>query len=258
MAFREKNLHIVFLHDFNLYDMSNPQKGVEDMTSFKAIKSALGDKNPSDKTLVFFSGDVIGKEFNITSLQNASIENKKILFWGLQKRIDKLIDYLGYVAKNGADEIILMNGRDEHQAKRKLNRDILEDALMDSFNNVLLNYAVEKIPSENAVGSYSNVIFSSGLARYKDATKSYVPTVSTKGYNSFTLVLGDANHKVEIARTTNFTDPKTYAVERRIAKQQQEIQILADAAKKAIDEKLAKVYQNQPNYKKILDSEKGE
>lgn len=323
----QKNLHIVFLHDFNLYDMSNPQKGVEDMTSFKAIKTALGNKNPSDKTLVFFSGDVIGKEFNITSLQNASIENKKILFWGLQKRIDKLIDYLGYVAKNGADEIILMNGRDEHQAKRKLNRDILEDALMDSFNNVLLNYAVEKIngqtkkvkisyvpgvkkvfnikritadktyyydisvhtnlkttsrtmqgnkraaqnqhgelaeadyifvPSENAVGSYSNVIFSSGLARYKDATKSYVPTVSTKGYNSFTLVLGDANHKVEIARTTNFTDPKTYAVEKRIAKQQQEIQILADAAKKAIDEKLAKVYQNQPNYKKIFDSEKGE
>ncbi len=322
-----KNLHIVFLHDFNLYDMSNPQKGVEDMTSFKAIKSALTNKNPSDKTLVFFSGDIIGKEFNISSLQNASIEKKKILFWGLQKRISKLIDYLEYVAKNGADEIILMNGRDEHQAKRKLNRDILEDALIDAYNNVLLNYAVEKVngqtkkvkisyvpgvkkvfnirrvtpdktyyydisihtnlkttsrtmqgnkraaqnqhgdlaeadyifvPSENAVGSYSNVVFSSGLARYKDSTKSYVPTISTKGYNSFTLVLGDANHKMEIARTTNFIDPKTYAIEKRIAKQQQELKILADIAKKEIEEKLAKMYQAQPNYRKLLEKEKGE
>lgn len=323
----KKNLHLVFLHDFNLYDMSNPQKGVEDMTSFKSIRSALSQKSGNDKTLVIFSGDVIGKEFNITSLQNASIENKKILFWGLQKRIDKLIDYVEYVAKNGADEIILMNGRDEHQAKRKLNRDILQDALLDAFNDVLLNYAVSKVngktkkvkisyvpgvkkvfnikridgdktyyydisvhtnlkttsktmtgnkraaqnqhgdlaeadyifvPSENAVGSYSNVVFSSGLARYKDSTKSYVPTVSTKGYNSFTLVLGDENHKVEIARTTNFVDNKTYAIEKRIAQQQREIEILAQLAKKAIDEKLANTYKSQPNYKDLLENEKGE
>ena len=322
-----KNLHIVFLHDFNLYDMSNPQKGVEDMTSFKAIRSALKSKNPGDKTLAFFSGDIIGKEFNITSLQNASIENNKILFWGLQKRIEKLIDYIKYVAENGADEIILMNGRDEHQAKRKLNRDILSDALINEFNDVLLNYVVERVngknkrvkisyvpgvkkvfnikrvannktyyydisvhtnlkttsrtmqgnkraaqnqhgelaeadfifvPSENAVGSYSNVIFSSGLARYKDSTKSYVPTVSTKGYNSFTLILGDESHKIEIARTTNFVDSKTYAIEKRIAKQKQEIEILADIARKAIDEKLANMYSKQPNYKKLVDKEKGE
>ncbi len=323
----DKNLHIVFLHDFNLYDMSNPQKGVDDASSFKAIKSALANKNPNDKTLVFFSGDIIGKEFNITSLQNASIENRKILFWGLQKRVNKLIDYLEYVAKNGADEIILMNGRDEHQAKRKLNRDILKDALLDEYNKVLLSYAVNKtngkskrvkmsyvpgvkkvfnikrtvdgkvyyydisihtnlkttsrtmegnkraavnqhgelakadyifVPSENAVGSYSNVIFSSGLARYKDATRSYVPTVSTKGYNSFTLVLGNENHKMEIARSTQFINPQTYGLEKKQAKLENEVNVLAQICKNKIDEALKNYYNNQPNFKNLVDKEKGE
>ena len=54
----------------------------------------------------------------------------------------------GTPAENGADEIILMNGRDEHNANKMLNRDILRDALLDKFNCILLKYAVEKVNSK--------------------------------------------------------------------------------------------------------------
>ena len=83
----DKNLHISLFHDFNLYDMQNPQKGVEDETSFEAIKCALNNKNPNDKNVAILCGDIVGKEFTISALNNASIEKKRVLFWGLEKRM---------------------------------------------------------------------------------------------------------------------------------------------------------------------------
>ncbi len=328
-----QNIHISFFHDFNLYDMQNPQKGVEDRTSFKAIKYALNNKNPKDYNLAFFSGDIVGKEFNIGTLNNASIENKKILFWGLKKRMDKFIDYLIYVAENGADEIILMNGRDEHIANKMLNRDLLRDALLDKFNNILLKYAVEKVnakmkkksrkvkisyvsgvkkvfnirkegkeqilyydfsvhtnlkststtmqgnynaankqhgqlaeadlifvPSENVVGNYANVIFASGLARYKNTSRNYVPELSAKGYNSFDLILGDQEHEMEAIRSTLFTNEKTHQLEKHIALQEAKVDYLANLCKQMVDEKLENFYTKDVNHKAIYEeiNSKGE
>lgn len=329
----DNNLHICFLHDFNLYDLANPQKGAEDRTSFRAIKQAINHKKKSDKSLVFFSGDIVGKEFNISALNNASIEDKKILFWGLEKRMAKFIDYLTYVAENGADEIILMNGRDEHNANKMLNRDILKDALLDRFNAILLKYAVEKVnaklhktnrkvkisyvsgvkkvfnickevdgkkfyydisvhtnlksnsktmtgnynaaqkqhgdlasadlifvSSENAVGNYENVIFVSGLARYKNTSKTYVPQNSVKGYNYFDLILGDQNHEIEAVRSTLFTNDKTHKLEQVVAMEQEKVDYLAQLCKQKVDEKVSSLYNNEVDYKTMYDqiSAKGE
>ncbi len=328
-----QNIHISFFHDFNLYDMQNPQKGVEDRTSFKAIKYALYNKNPKDYNLAIFSGDIVGKEFNIGTLNNASIENKKIMFWGLKKRMEKFIDYLFYVAENGADEIILMNGRDEHVANKMLNRDLLRDALLDKFNNVLLKYAVEKVnakmkkksrkvkisyvsgvkkvfnickqskdknlyydfsvhtnlrsnsttmqgnfnaakkqhgqlaeadlifvPSENVVGNYANVIFASGLARYKNTSRNYVPELSAKGYNSFDLILGDQEHEIEALRSTIFTNPKTHQLEKYIAIQGYKVDYIKNLCLQKINELSEKFYSKDINHKKIYDeiNSKGE
>lgn len=321
-----KNLHVCFLHDFNLYDLANPQKGAEDRTSFRAIKQAINNKNCNDKTLVFFSGDIVGKEFNISALNKASIENKKILFWGLEKRMSKFLDYLTYVAENGADEIILMNGRDEHNANKMLNRDILRDALLDKFNCILLKYAVEKVnskfkkrnqkikisyvsgvkkvfniskevngkktfydisihtnlrsnsktmqgnynaaqkqhgelanadlifvSSENAVGNYSNVIFVSGLARYQNTSKTYVPQNSVKGYNYFDLILGENNHEIEAVRSTNFTNDKTHNLEKKVAIEEAKVDYLAELCKQKVDEKLANFYNKDVDYKNLYE-----
>ena len=317
----DKNLHISLFHDFNLYDMQNPQKGVEDKTSFEAVKFAINNANPKDKNIAILCGDIIGKEFNISTLNNAFIEKNYVLFWGLQKRVDKLIDYLICIAESGADEIILMNGRDEHKANKMLNRDILNDALMDRFNTVILRYAVERanskmektsrkvkisyvpgvkkvftveknvngkktnydisihtnlkstsltmkgnksaaekqhgglakadaifVASENAVGNYSDVIFVSGLARYKNTSKSYVPQPSVKGYNSFDLLLGENDHELEVVRSANFINSDTYELEKKIAQEQEKQVYLVDLCGQKLAEKQQEYYAVQDNY----------
>lgn len=323
----DKNLHISLFHDFNLYDMQNPQKGVEDETSFEAIKCALNNKNPNDKNVAILCGDIVGKEFTISALNNASIEKKRVLFWGLEKRMDKLIDYLICIAENGADEIILMNGRDEHKANKMLNRDILKDALIDRFNNIILKYAVEKVnrkmekkskkvkisyvpgvkkvftieksingkktyydvaihtnlkstsltmkgnrnaaekqhgglaqadvvfvAGENTVGNYSNVFFVSGLSKYKNTSKAYVPQPSVKGYNSFDLLLGESSHEIEAVRSANFINSDTYALEKKIAKEENEQIFLLDLIGKKLAEMGQEFYQNPVDYKVIINN----
>ncbi len=107
---RDQNLHIINISDTHYFDTKNHAKGIEDGTYYEAIKDALSNKDAKDKTVAFLSGNLIGSEWLISNLGNAKLTKKnEILFWGLQKRIDKLIEDINFIATEGADEIILMN-----------------------------------------------------------------------------------------------------------------------------------------------------
>ena len=311
----KKDLHINIFHDFNLFDLQNPQKGIEDGTALKEIKYAINNKEEKDKSVVFLCGDIIGKEYNMASLRNSAMEKDQFLFWGLQSRVDKLVKYLVYIAENGADEIILMNGRDEHKASKMFNRDILKDALsMDTFKDLISRYIVQKVnseiknktkrvkisyvpgvkkvfnieknvngkktnydisihtnlkststtmkgnksaaekqhgglakadavfvASENAVGN-SDAYFVSGLARYQDTPKSYVPQPSVNGYNSFDLILGEESHEVEVKPAGVW---KVDLLERKKATLLWTKYCLADLCRQKVDEILMEKYKEQ-------------
>ena len=147
-----QNLHIVTHANTHNFDLSNPQMGVENRTNSIAFKRDLLDKAPADKTIVFFAGNLIGKEWRISDLNNASIdERKKILFWGLQTRLNQLVNDIKFAARNGADQIFLMNGREEHMAKQKLNVDVLSQVLKDRFNDLLFDYVVKIVKKDNTL-----------------------------------------------------------------------------------------------------------
>ena len=152
-----QNLHIVNYANTHNFDSSNPQMGVENRTNNIAFKQHLLDKNPNDKTVVFFTGNLIGKEWKISDLNNAFIdEHKKILFWGLKTRLNQLIADIRFASKNGANQIILMNGREEHLAKQKLNVDVLSELVKEKFSDSLYEYVV-KILNEDKTFSDSKV-----------------------------------------------------------------------------------------------------
>ena len=178
---KDQNLHLVFHSNTHYFDLSNPEKGVENNTNKTAFKSELEDKIPSDKTVVFFTGNLIGKEWKMGNLNNASIDNQqKILFWGLKKRLEELVRDIIFAANNGANEIILMNGREEHDAKQKLNVDVEKEAILDKFNDLLFKYAVDVVKDDETV-------------THKNVTVAYVPGVK----KTFNVVRKNANNKEE-------------------------------------------------------------
>ncbi len=162
---KDQNLHLVFHSNTHYYDLANPEKGINNNTNKVAFKRELEDKAPADKTVVFFTGNLIGKEWKMGNLNNASIDNQqKILFWGLKKRLEQLVRDIIFAAENGANEIILMNGREEHDAKQRLNIDIEKEAILDKFNELLFKYAVEVVKNDETV-------------THKNVTVAYVPGV---------------------------------------------------------------------------------
>lgn len=148
----DQNLHIVNYANTHYFDISNPQIGVENRSNYEAFKKDLLDKRTGDKTVVFFAGNLIGKEWQISNLNTAAInDNKKILFWGLKRRLDQLVNDIRFAAKNGADQIMLMNGREEHGAKQKLNVDTYSEILKEKFNDLLFNYVVKVVKKDNTL-----------------------------------------------------------------------------------------------------------
>ena len=147
-----QNLHIVNYANTHYFDLSNPQLGTQNHTNYKALKADLENKLDGDKTLVLFAGNLIGKEWKIGNLNNASInQNNKILFWGLKIRLEQLVKDIIYVAEHGANQVILMNGREEHIAKQSLNKDVMQEVVLEKFNRLLFRYVVKKVNEDLSI-----------------------------------------------------------------------------------------------------------
>lgn len=161
-----QNLHIVNHANTHNYDLSNPQMGVENRTNSVAFKKDLNDKKSTDKTVVFFAGNLIGKEWKISDLNTASInQNKKILFWGLENRLNQLVNDIKFAAKNGANQIFLMNGREEHLAKQKLNVDVLSEILRQRFNDLLFDYVVKVLKNDRTIYKKVEIAYVKGVKK---------------------------------------------------------------------------------------------
>jgi len=161
-----QNLHIVNYANTHNYDLSNPQMGVENRTNSVAFKKDLNDKKSTDKTVVFFAGNLIGKEWKISDLNTAAInKNKRILFWGLENRLNQLVNDIKFAAKNGANQIFLMNGREEHLAKQKLNVDVLSEILRQRFNELLFDYVVKVLRNDKTINKKVEIAYVKGVKK---------------------------------------------------------------------------------------------
>ncbi len=113
------------------------------------------------------------------------------------------------------------------------------------------------VKSENAAGvpdEDKRVIFLSGLSKYANNTIGNVPAYAPKDYNSFTILLGDKSHDVEVVRSPNFINENTYALEKLNAIELEKNKLLAKLIKEKIDEKLKGFANKKVNYK--ADAEK--
>jgi len=145
---QDQNVHIVTVANTHNFDISNPQLGVENRTNYVALKANLQDKGKNDKNIVFFTGNFVGKEWTINFLNNATIEDNKIDYYGLLIRLNEGLNTVKFAAKNGADQIFLMNGREEHLVKQKLNIDPLKEIVQQRFNDLLFEYIVQVLKKD--------------------------------------------------------------------------------------------------------------
>lgn len=131
----EECLNLVFYCSTNYFDMSNPQKGICSGKN-EEILSNLASVNKNGKTIVVFGGDLLGEEWQIKYLKNAKIENNKALYFGLNKRKARLIrdikKFFTYSDRLGLDiDLYLMRGYQEHFIVKELNRDVMEEVLLE-------------------------------------------------------------------------------------------------------------------------------
>jgi len=128
-------LNLIFYCQTNYFDMSNPQKGICSGKNEEII-SNLSSVNPNGKTIVVFGGDLLGEEWQIKYLKNAKIENNKALYFGLNKRKARLIrdikKFFAYSDKLNLDiDLYLMRGFQEHFIIKELNRDVMEEVMIE-------------------------------------------------------------------------------------------------------------------------------
>lgn len=198
----ERGFNIAFYNDTNYYDLSRPQSELDIGSKREKIKKQLKKVNNHEKVIVVFGGNLLGEEWKLANLRNASIVGKKeiieeissavssskkitqkdkediistledsngaensetkakveriVAYFGIKKRLEQLRnDIRTYysVAKslNISDlDIILLNGAEEHDVKKKFNFDPLEKVYLSM---------VKSFPSISYVNEGVSVIF---------------------------------------------------------------------------------------------------
>lgn len=146
----EPGFNLLFYTGTNYYDRSNPQSGRKENLTRQLIKNQLSKVNKKGKTYVVFGGDLLGSEWEIKYLRNAEIKDGKILYYGMNKRKERLIwdvkAYLHTAEKLGIKKIdvYLMGGAQEHKIKKELGRDILQEAC-EELNDPRVHYIDEGV-----------------------------------------------------------------------------------------------------------------
>lgn len=136
----QESLNLIFYCSTNYFDTSNPQKGICTGKNDEIINN-LSSVNPRGKTIVIFGGDLLGEEWQLKYLRTASIQNNKALYFGLNKRKQRLINdikkFFSLSDKILLDiDLYLMRGFQEHTIIKEIGRDIFEEAfneLKDKF-----------------------------------------------------------------------------------------------------------------------------
>ncbi len=135
-------LKLVAYCSANYFDLNNPQKGRIGGKYADSLKKDLETNDPSVKTVAIFGGDLLGTEWTMAHLKNATINEDGIaLYWGLNKRKQRLISDIKMALNCGAD-VYLMKGAQEHKIFKETGRDIFQE-VVDEFNLPNVNYINE-------------------------------------------------------------------------------------------------------------------
>lgn len=139
----QEYIKLVGYSSTHYYDKSNPQKGIISNARLKALYEKIKPTNPKCKTCVIFGGDLVGKEWQMKYLNNATITNGVINYYGLNMRKKQLIADINFVLKQGAD-VFLMRGSEEHRVMQELNRDVLQE-IYEEIDSPNLHYINEGV-----------------------------------------------------------------------------------------------------------------
>lgn len=167
----QKCLKLVNYCSLNLFDMSNPQAGRIDGSWKDKLKNMLA-ANSTNKVVLALAGDLVGTEWEWKYLVNADYNKQYKLYnyFGLMYRKRELIKIVDFALRNGADEVLLLNGAQEHIVMKKspTKRDILQE-VSDHFKN---SDNADKIHYLN-----QGVSVSVNLVKKNEKTSTYYSTI---------------------------------------------------------------------------------
>jgi len=196
------SFNLAFYNDTNYYDLARPQGDIDIHDKRERIRKQLSKVDKSQKVIIVFGGNLLGEEWKLANLRNASVlevneiteevvsalsKSKKlssdeiadiehaistgeepqdpevktrveriVAYWGLKKRLEQLrndiITYFSVAKKLDIHDIdiILLNGAQEHEIRKRFNFDPLEKV----FNSIKKHYS-----SVSYVDEGVNVIF---------------------------------------------------------------------------------------------------
>lgn len=158
----KKNLKIVAYCSTNYFDMDNPQKGRVQGKYIEALKKDIRTEDSETKTIVLFGGDLLGTQWTLNYLKKADIEENNVnLYWGLNKRKQRLIADIKIALTLGAD-VYLMQGNQEQVIMRETGRDILKE-IVEELNDSKVKYIDE------GTTVVCNLIYRSGKKVYNNS-----------------------------------------------------------------------------------------
>lgn len=139
---QKRVLKLVAYCSTNYFDLDNPQKGRIGGKFAETLRRDLQTKDPSIKTIAVFGGDLLGTEWTMSHLRKATInEDGVALYWGLNKRKQRLMSDIKLALSMGAD-VYLMKGAQEHKIFKETGRDILQE-IVDEIDSSELHYIDE-------------------------------------------------------------------------------------------------------------------
>lgn len=156
----EDSLVPIFWYNTSCLDTSNYQSS--NLENLKNQISSIDKKE--GKVVVFMTGDVIGKEWTFNHLLNSANEIIKKndalsdeesvikffrrIYFGLEKRKERVINDIKAALRCGASKVYLMKGVEEFEIMKKLSgRDILQEIVnaVDDFRVVYIKEGTEAV-----------------------------------------------------------------------------------------------------------------
>lgn len=138
-----QNLHLVAYGNAHTYDFSNTERDL--ILGTNEFKADLLDKDPNDETVLFITGNVVGNGWKISDLVKARVINNNIFFKGMGENLNFLAQKIRTAVYYGVKRIYIMDGREEHKAKQKLNVDVLDELVKEKFNDSMLELLVKTL-----------------------------------------------------------------------------------------------------------------
>ena len=183
----KKALKLVAYCSTNYFDLDNPQKGRLHSRYVEALKQDIKTDNPKIKTVVVFGGDLLGNEWTMAHLKNATItEDGVALYWGLNKRKERLKADIKIALSLGAD-VYLIQGAQEHKIYKATGRDIFKE-VADEMASEHVKYIDEgttvicNLIAKNGRTTHNTIAFQTNmLGKPQDSNGDYRAGISSNG-----------------------------------------------------------------------------